>query len=247
MCPMAGEGRRMHTHAAASVRGRLPRRSLTEGGVVDFPHAATAQRGRCVTREWTRKLWHMAPGGFALFVPLIPHRDPMSPIMRGIVLAVTLVTVTAFLMQTRRLMRPGERDFRGPVLGYALPVLFALLVFPAQIEIGLTVLAILAFGDGAAALAGTEIKSSPLPWNRQKSWAGTAAFVLAATPAAAWTWWFEANPELTLPTTFVLVLWASGLAAFAESIRSEINDNLRVGATSVFTLWSGNELIGMFG
>jgi dolichol kinase len=42
----------------------------------------------------------------------------------------------------------------------------------------------MAFGDGAATLAGTRIGGARLPWNPQKTWSGLAAFVVTAAVGA---------------------------------------------------------------
>jgi dolichol kinase len=110
-----------------------------------------------------------------------------------------------------------------------------LLLFPAHAELGLTVLAVLAFGDGSATLGGLLFDSRPLPWNRDKTWSGTLCFLLAAIPMASLIYWGEShNAEALEPgVSFATALFCGGSAAFvaaiAESLRSRINDNVRVG------------------
>ena len=68
--------------------------------------------------------------------------------------------------------RHGERNLRASALGYTGSVVLMLLLFPRHVELALSVLAILAFGDGSATLGGLLIGGRPLPWNRHKTWAG---------------------------------------------------------------------------
>jgi uncharacterized protein (TIGR00297 family) len=102
----------------------------------------------------------------------------------------------------------------------------------------------MAFGDGAATLAGTFLGGPKLPWNRSKSWAGFAGFVVAGGSAAAvlQVWVAGGHPETPAPG---LPLWilAFGVAlagAFIESIPSGIDDNITVpilSAGALYALW----------
>ena len=100
-------------------------------------------------------------------------------------------------------------------------------------------LAVLAFGDGAATLFGQAVgrhavARPPLPWNRDKSWAGLLAFWAVGLPAAAVYYRGETlNPEAlrdpaTWPAAFAVVAPAALLAGLWESARSHWNDNVRV-------------------
>src|SRR5262249_11353214 len=98
----------------------------------------------------------------------------------------------------RRLYRPVGRP-RGVRLGillYPIAVLLLILIFPARLDIAAVAWAILAFGDGSATLVGRAVSTraraaaagrahssqttlaSSLPWHRDKTIAGTMAFVL---------------------------------------------------------------------
>lgn len=217
------------------------------------PGAATARSARdgCTAagdaafRETVRKIWHLAPGLIALVVPLIPHRDPISPIMGCVVMIVAIAAVVLFLARGRQLSRRGEQDYRARVLGYALPVAISIFLFPANMELGLAVLAVLAFGDGAAALAGVRFPHYRLSWNADKTIAGFLAFLAAAVPAATWVWWAEAKPGIPFPTALALGFAGSIAAAFAESARSTINDNVRVGVVAAATFWMITRLAGL--
>lgn len=112
-------------------------------------------------------------------------------------------------------------------------------------------LAVNAFGDGFANLAGILIGGRPLPWNSRKTVAGTMAFVLAAIPMATLVYWGEGTvPRLDLaahPVTWTSALLIASMAtlpaALAESIRSRIDDNVRVGLTAAVTIVLAQTLI----
>ena len=63
--------------------------------------------------------------------------------------------------------------------------------FPHRPDIAAAAWGIMAFGDGAATLVGTPGRGAgPIPWNPDKTMAGSAAFVVAgALAGAALAWW----------------------------------------------------------
>ena len=145
-------------------------------------------------------------------------------------------------MAFRQIQRHGEGAGFAAVAGYSLSVLLTALIFPGALELGLAVLAILAFGDGSATLFGLMFRGPRLPWNKAKSWSGFLAFLSLGSLMTAWIYWGETqNPEASEPgVTFALAIVLTGpaviAAAIAESVRSRINDNIRVGAVAAITL-----------
>lgn len=139
-----------------------------------------------------------------------------------------------------RIERQQDRERVAAVLGYALSVLVMLLVFPQHAELGLTVLAVLAFGDGSATWGGLTFGGPKLPWNSKKTWSGLACFLAIGIPLAALIYWGETyfNPESLeyRKVSFATALMCSGAAvsfgAIAESLPTRINDNIRVGIAS---------------
>ena len=90
----------------------------------------------------------------------VPHRVPLSPTLRGILLAAIAVWPA---WSGRMADRPagGRRRRRRAapaVFGYAGGVLLTLLCFPDRPECGFAVLAVLAFGDGSATLFGKLVR-----------------------------------------------------------------------------------------
>lgn len=203
--------------------------AAVDAGWSDLPHPA----GLLEPAEVRRRLLHMTPGFLPFVLWVIPHQDPWGPIL---LMAVALLgggIIVAAFRRYRSFARRGERDWSAAVLGYALPVLGALLLLPGEAEIGLSVLGILALGDGAATLGGLRLGGRRLPWNRRKSWTGVLCFCFGGAALATLLYWGEAVPRVSLLTAFLSVLPATLAAALVESLPLRSNDNLRVGATAL--------------
>lgn len=171
----------------------------------------------------------MLPGVMPFVLTWIPHRDPLRPAGQGVLLAVTGVLLLLFLGSRRWISRQGEQDLAGRALGYAVIVVGLILLFPGQMEFAAAVVVVLAFGDGAAALAGKAFGTAVLPWNPSKTWVGTICFLLASAPLATLAYWIEARPPVSLPVA-VLCGTAPALAGcVAESLCQKVPDNLPTG------------------
>ncbi len=141
------------------------------------------------------------------------------------------------------ILRPGDtgRPWQSGVVLYPAAVLGLVLCFPRRLDIVAIAWAILAAGDGFATLVGRAVRTPALPWNREKTIAGLAAFVLFGTTAGTatgfwmtgvffgsdWSWFLLVVPAL-----------AAGIAAFAETTPIRLNDNVTVPAAAAFVLWS---------
>ncbi|MFN9718057.1 MAG: hypothetical protein ACK58L_05130 [Planctomycetota bacterium] len=193
-------------------------------------------------REVKRRLWHMSPGLLALLLQVFPHRDPISPTLQAIILGCVVLIAGRISLGYRQIQRLGESDGAAAVAGYSLSVLLTILAFPGDLELGLSVLSILAFGDGSATLIGLSLRGPVLPWNSAKSWSGLAGFIAVGSFMTAWIYRGEThNPEALAPgvsfaTALCLTMPAVIIAGFFESLRSRINDNIRVGVISAITL-----------
>lgn len=186
--------------------------------------------------EVRRRLLHMAPGFLPFALWVIPHQDPWGPVLLSVVALLGVVVVTAALRRFRAFARRGEQDWSVAVVGYALPVLAPLLLLPGEAEIGLTVLGILALGDGSATLGGLRMGGRRLPWNPRKSWTGLVCFCLGGGTLGALLFWGEAVPRVSLPTAVLCVLPATLAAALVESLPFRGNDNARVGVTALIVV-----------
>ena len=190
----------------------------------------------------------MSAGLISFVVPLIPFIKPevtlySDSLMRTIIVTTTAVWMLSSLSFFRKFIRPGESRYDAKVAGYVLSVIAPLIAFPQHLQFGLTVLAILAIGDGAAGLIGMAVQGRKLPWNREKTVAGTVGFVLCSAPAAAFVFWISSSHSPTaVPwgSAVILGCLASLTGAIAEGWSSRINDNLRVGIVAGLTLMLGH-------
>lgn len=208
---------------------------------------------RLGTQELRRRVWHMAPGLLPFVLWAIPHADPLSPTIQLIFVGIFLTLTGLLFWNWSRVARVGDGhgDRVAAIYGYACSVLLTLFLFPAHAECGLAVLGVLAFGDGSATLLGKLIGGPRLPWNPAKSVAGLFGFLLVGLPMTALIYWGEShNLEAAgTPATVVqaVVIAAAGVCAgaVAESVRSRINDNLRVGFAAAAAIVSAHSV--MFG
>ncbi len=193
-------------------------------------------------RELKRRFWHMCPGLLAFGLQAVSHADPISPTLQLIILSCCVAIAVWILLGFRQIQRQGEGVGLSAVGGYSLSVLLTAFLFPRHLEIGLAVLAILAFGDGSATLVGLTLRGPRLAWNRTKSWSGLLGFIVIGSLMTSWIYWGEThNPEAADPAVsygLALLLTSPAVvaAALAESVRSRINDNVRVGAVAAIAL-----------
>lgn len=187
------------------------------------------------SREVSRKLWHMTPGVLIMGVPLLQDFPLIAYHLPALIVINTAILAVLSLVYAKRFSRPGERDWSVSVGAFAATALVPLIAFPGHVEIALTALVILAFGDGAAALGGMALHGPTLPWNENKTIAGTLSFIVCAVPCATWIYWGISNPRIPFEVALMCGIAVASVAAAAESIRSSINDNIRVGmaATSM--------------
>jgi len=183
-----------------------------------------------------------------------------------LLLAALLFNAFALHRVTRGyLLREVERKraFSWGVLLYPAVLLVAVLVFRQRLELAAAVWALLAFGDGMAAVAGVLLRGPRLPWNPRKSWVGLTAFVVwgSATAACLLRWtqaavldaaragsarevtWIgnsflgSGNPAADW-TELVLGCATAALAAgLAESLDVRLDDNVRVTLVGGTVLW----------
>ena len=197
---------------------------------------------RLPSRELKRRFWHICPGLLAFGLQVVSHADPISPTLQLIIVGCCIAIAARILLGFRQIQRQGEGAGLAAVGGYSLSVLLMAFLFPRHLELGLAVLAILAFGDGSATLVGLTFRGPRLWWNRAKSWSGLLGFVVIGSLMTAWIYWGEThNPEAAEPAvSFGLALLLTSpavvAAALAESIRSRINDNIRVGVVAAIAL-----------
>ena len=181
--------------------------------------------------EFRRRLIHMAPGLFIIGLPLVPYHRHWLLILSG-ALVISVVRLTLAVRYRRFFTRRGDESWSRAVLGYFLPIVGALIVFPHRPELGLLTLEIIAVGDGSATLGGMILGGRRLPWNDRKTVAGLLCFVLFGWLTATFLYWGEAS-DVSLATCSLICGTAAICAGMVESLPIRSNDNFRVGVTAL--------------
>ena len=188
--------------------------------------------------EDARQLVHIAMGGFALLLRVLNW-------WQSVVLAATAVGFNMWLLRrfTRgRLHRPSELSsaIAPGIVFYPTAILILLLLIPQRPDIVAAAWGIMAAGDGAATLIGRRARGPRIPWNRDKSVAGTVAFFVFGSAAASFlAWW--CRPAIVPPPYDWFSLGAPVVAALAaaavETLPIKLDDNLSVPTSAAAVLW----------
>jgi len=184
------------------------------------------------TNESLRKALHVGIGFGALLLRFLPW-----PWVAG-VCAVAIFSNWLVLHRLfgARISRHERGWDAGTVLYPAMVLLLVLMFRDDVVPIGVG-WATLAFGDGFAGLVGKSVGGPRLPWNREKSWSGFAAFLafgfVGSIFIARW---------LTPPHTFLalelIVAGAVLVAGIVESLKTNIDDNIKVPLTAGVVAWA---------
>jgi uncharacterized protein (TIGR00297 family) len=180
----------------------------------------------------------MSMGAFALLL-----RD--LPWWVAAILAAAAVVFNASVLPRLggdRLLRPADiaRGYPQGILLYPIAVLTLIITFPHRPDIAAAAWGIMACGDGAATLVGRRLRSPAIPWNHDKTIAGSLTFVAAGGAAGALlAWW--CRPAVIPPP----YLWfslagpviAAATAAMVETIPIRLDDNISVPASAAGVLW----------
>ena len=125
--------------------------------------------------------------------------------------------------------REGAGNGRDPgIVLYPLTVLLLLLIFNRRPEVAAAGWGLLAFGDGAASVAGLAWGQRRLPWNPAKSWAGLTAYWLLGGGAVGVLVQWVAPGEFDALFVWVVSFGVTLVAALLESMPTELDDNLAV-------------------
>jgi farnesol kinase len=187
--------------------------------------------------EFYRKLLHMLPGVLPFGLALIPHDDPPDWVAMTLVVGITLLFTGVYVFFRSHVSRPEESNFFSSALSYPAMVVGTLVVFPSHAEFAMVVVILIGLGDGFAYVCGKRFGRKKLPWNREKSWAGTIGFIVFSAPLASLAFWMEAqNPDVPYLLALSCCTIAAVAAALAESWPTELTDNLRVGLTAAIAI-----------
>jgi uncharacterized protein (TIGR00297 family) len=177
-------------------------------------------------------------GAFALLLPYLAW-------WQAAVFAAAVVLFNLFVLPRiggQRLYRSSDfaRGFPAGILLYPISVLLLILLFPSRPDIAAAAWGILAFGDGMATIAGRAMGGRPIPWNREKTWVGSAALFAFGTVAGVGLAWWCNDAILPRPPMWFWLgapVAAALTAAAAESVPVRLDDNVRVPAAAAGTLW----------
>ena len=180
----------------------------------------------------------MAMGGFAFALRYLTW-------WQAALLAGSAVVFNLFVLPRiggQRLYRSSEfaRGFPAGILLYPISVLLLILVFPRRLDIAAAAWAILAVGDGMSTIVGRAVGGRPIPWNREKTWAGSAAFfVFGSIAGVALAWWCKdtVHPSPSMWFWLCAPVAATLCAAAAESIPIRLDDNVSVPIAAAAVLW----------
>ena len=187
-----------------------------------------------------RQLVHMAMGGFALLLRYLSAWEGV--VLAGVAVAFNMYALPRIAGPLYRPLEARQRFFSGITL-YPVAVLLLLLTFPDRRDIVAAAWGVLAFGDGIATIAGRHLKSPRIPWNREKSIAGTTAFILFGGAAGSFLCWWCRSAVIppAYPWFSLWMPWvAAAAAALVETIPIRLNDNISVPATAATVLWGAS-------
>jgi uncharacterized protein (TIGR00297 family) len=191
--------------------------------------------------ETGRQLLHMAMCSFALLLRVLTWWEAAA-------CAAAALAFNLFVLPHvggRRLYRPADaaRGFPLGIALYPLSVLLLILVFPGRPDIVAAAWGVMAIGDGLATIVGSRTAGPRLPWNPEKSVAGTLAFMIgggaAAVALARWT----APAVQPAPGAAFWVcapLAAAVVAGLVETYPVRLDDNVSVPAAAAAVLWGAS-------
>ena len=179
--------------------------------------------------ENTRQAVHIAMGAFALLLRYLSWREAALLAGLAVIFNVKLLPRIAGV----RLYRPSEiaRGYPPGILLYPVSIVLLLFLFSDRLDIVAAAWGILAVGDGLATVIGRAAGGRSLPWNREKTLAGTVTLAVAGGAAGAFLCWW-CRPAIVPPPYLWFSLGApfiaATVAAAVESIPIRLDDNVSV-------------------
>lgn len=188
--------------------------------------------------ESARQAAHMAAGSAALLLRFIGWWEALALV--GLALAFNLYALPRIAGGSLMRDQEGGRRLGSGVVLYPLSLFLLILVMPDRLDIVAAAWGILAAGDGMATLAGRHVGGPRVPWNREKSVAGSVAlFVCGGAAGAFLCWW--CRPAIVPPPyawfSLGVPVLAAFVAAFVETIPIRANDNVTVTWSAAAVMW----------
>ena len=170
-----------------------------------------------------RKLVHVGVGAFSLLLAKLEWWQ--AAIAAVVALLFNLLILPALVGRRLHKGHEASRFSLGIVL-YPATVLALILLYPHRLEIAAGAWALLAVGDPSAAVAGRAIGSGKLPWNREKSWAGTIAYAVLGGLACGFLILWTRPGHFSGGETLALALVGGVVGAIVESLPTKLDDNV---------------------
>ncbi|KAG5615994.1 hypothetical protein H5410_015818 [Solanum commersonii] len=161
---------------------------------------------------------------------------PLTNCLRLVIHGLSLATDEGLIKSVTREGKPEEL-LRGP-LYYVLVLILSAVLFWRESPVGVISLAMMCGGDGIADIVGRRFGSTKLPYNKQKSWAGSLSmFVLGFLVSVGMLYYFSALGyfQLDWVSTVERVALVSFIATMVESlpITGMVDDNISVPLVSM--------------
>jgi phytol kinase len=214
-------------------------------------------RRRILSRELSRKLIHIGTGPLFILCWLFFSNGPQSRWLAALVPG--LITLQFLLIGLGRIQdddavqamsRTG--DYRellyGPVQ-YGVVFLLLTLLFWLNSPVGIVALLILCVGDGVADLMGRRFGRTRLPFNPNKSWAGSASMLVAGfVVSLAYLALFNAVGVLSLDLVGAIlpVMLICLAATVIEAVSGPDMDNVTVTVAAVGMAWLLTDATGFW-
>jgi len=196
--------------------------------------------------ETKRKFVHIGMAGFALFIGRL---DPaVIAILCGVALLNNWLILPKVTGKAIERESDKERGFAIGILIYpAVLLILSLVFFDKQVFLAIAWGA-MAFGDGFAGLFGKALGGPRLPWNTDKGWLGSFAFVLMGTGLTL-------GLVLLLPEAsrlghdwriwLIIIGPAMVVGAWVETLHGLIDDNFSVPLATAFAAFLIYSLPGL--
>ena len=201
-----------------------------------------------MTSETKRKIEHIVP---VVFVLLLRYLNTWQALLFAFVGIMYGLFLSRMFVKGAFREHEQEKGFSFGKLIYGIMVFILILLFYKKMYIVAGAWAIMSLGDGCSNIFGKTYGKRKLPWNPEKSWIGSAAFVFFGGLGAAILMWWVNLSQSPVQTTqgqiqtsltgayFLICGFLTALAAAGvESLPSKINDNITVPLTAALFLYT---------
>ncbi|KZV54938.1 phytol kinase 1, chloroplastic [Dorcoceras hygrometricum] len=170
--------------------------------------------------------------GARYFASLVPSLNCLRLVMHGL----SLVPDDGLIKSVTRRGNPEEL-LRGPLF-YVLVLIICAIVFWRESPIGMISLAMMCGGDGLADIIGRRFGALKIPYNQQKSWAGSISmFLFGFLVSISMLYYFSAFGYIEFEGVWTVkrVALISLVATLVESlpITETVDDNISVPLASM--------------